>query len=161
MVTNRWAALPIFAAVMFIVYFLSVSTVGTWATDWANDGVFGDGWHLFTIGAAEYEAAAGAYAEQGAVVASFEAAAEKAGIDPDKAASLTTTAYLYDDEGSVEEEIPVTYASYKEAAKIEEPDPANYGVWVPGLPGLLEEGLKAINCADWLQGLIWTVLWAA
>ena len=153
-VTNRWAALPIFAAVMFIVYFLSVSTVGTWATDWANDGVFGDGWHLFTIGAAEYEAAAGAYAEQGAVVASFEAAAEKAGIDPDKAASLTTTAYLYDDEGSVEEEIPVTYASYKEAAKIEEPDPANYGVWVPGLPGLLEEGLKAINCADWLQGLI-------
>ena len=48
-VTNRWAALPIFAVVMFVVYYVSVTTVGTWATDWANDGVFGDGWHLFGI----------------------------------------------------------------------------------------------------------------
>ena len=48
-VTNRWLALPIFAVVMFIVYYVSVSTVGDWATTWANDGVFGDGWHLFGI----------------------------------------------------------------------------------------------------------------
>lgn len=153
-VTNRWAALPIFAVVMFIVYFLSVSTVGTWATDWANDGLFGDGWHLFTIGAAEYEEAADAYTKPGAIVGAFEAAAEDAGVDPDEAANLTTTAYLYDDDGNVEEEIPVTYASYQEAAKIEEPDPADYGIWVPGVPVLIEDGLKAINCADWLQGLI-------
>lgn len=46
-VTNRWLALPIFAAVMWIVYYVSVSTVGAWATDWANDGLFGDGFRLF------------------------------------------------------------------------------------------------------------------
>ncbi len=57
-VTNRWLALPIFALVMFMVYYISVTTVGTWATDWANDGVFGDGWHLFGIGSSAYEAAA-------------------------------------------------------------------------------------------------------
>ena len=48
-VTNRFLALPIFAAVMFVVYYVSVSTIGTWATDWANDGVFGDGWSLFGL----------------------------------------------------------------------------------------------------------------
>ena len=166
-VTNRFAALPIFAVVMFIVYFVSVTTVGTWATDWANDGVFGDGWHLFGIGSSAYEAAAEAYAEPGAVVEAFEAAAADAGavdeeastdealvLVPELAASLNATAYLYDDEGNVEEEIPVTYASYLEAAAIEEPDPAAYGVWVPGIPVLISGGLTAIHCADWLQGLI-------
>ena len=48
-VTNRWLALPIFAVVMLIVYYVSVTTVGAWATDWANDGVFGEGWNLFGI----------------------------------------------------------------------------------------------------------------
>lgn len=48
-VTNRWLALPIFAVVMFVVYYISVTTVGTWATDWANEGVFGDGWSLFGL----------------------------------------------------------------------------------------------------------------
>ena len=153
-VTNRWLALPIFAVVMFIVYFVSVTTVGTWATDWANDGVFGEGWHLFEIGTADYEAAAEKYAVPGAMVEAFEAAAEEAGVDPAEASDLTTTAYLYDDNGNVEEEIPVDYASYTEAAELEEPDPANYGVWVPGIPVLIEDGLDAINCADWLKGLI-------
>ncbi len=153
-VTNRWAALPIFAVVMFIVYFVSVSTVGTWATDWANDGVFGDGWHLFSIGSSAYEEDAEAYAEPGAIVEAFEAAAEENEIDPAEARELTTTAYLYDDEGNVEKEIPVTYESYIEAAEIEEPDPADYGVWVPGIPVLIEKGLDAVNCTDWLRGLI-------
>ena len=166
-VTNRFAALPIFAAIMFIVYFVSVTTVGTWATDWANDGVFGDGWHLFGIGSSAYEAAAENYEKPGAVVEAFEAAAAAAGavdeaasteeatvLVPELAASLSATAYLYDDEGNVEEEIPVTYASYLEAAAVEEPDPAAYGVWVPGIPVLISSGLTAVHCADWLQGLI-------
>ena len=153
-VTNRWAALPIFAVVMFIVYFVSVTTVGTWATDWANDGVFGDGFHLLGIGTADYEEAAEAYAVPGAVVEAFEAAAEEAGLDPTEATDLTAEARLYDDEGNLEETIPVTYSSYKEAAALEEPDPAAYGVWVPGIPVLLKDGLTAIHCADWLQGLI-------
>lgn len=166
-VTNRFAALPIFAAIMFIVYFVSVTTVGTWATDWANDGVFGDGWHLFGIGSSAYEAAAENYEKPGAVVEAFEAAAAAAGavdeaasteeatvLVPELAASLSATAYLYDDEGNVEEEIPVTYASYLEAAAVEEPDPAAYGVWVPGIPVLISSGLTAVHCADWLQDLI-------
>lgn len=153
-VTNRWLALPIFAAVMFVVYFVSVTTVGGWATDWANDGIFGDGWHLFGIGSSAYEEAAEAYVVPGAKVEAFESAAEKAGLDPANATDLTVTAKLYDDDGNVEEEIPVDYNTYLEASKVEEPDPAAYGVWVPGIPGLVEKGLKAINCADWLQGLI-------
>ncbi|MCI8613905.1 MAG: ferrous iron transport protein B [Lachnospiraceae bacterium] len=48
-VTNRWLALPVFALVMILVYTVSVTTVGAWATDWANDGVFGDGWSLFGL----------------------------------------------------------------------------------------------------------------
>ncbi len=153
-VTNRWLALPIFAVVMFVVYFVSVTTVGTWTTDWTNDCLFGEGWHLFGIGSAAYEEAAEEYAAPGAMVEAFEAAAAEAGLDPAEAESLTTTAYLYDDDGNVEEELPVDFAAYTEAAALEEPDPADYGVWVPGIPVLIKSGLTAINCVDWLQGLI-------
>ena len=153
-VTNRWLALPIFAIVMIIVYYISVTTVGTWATDWANDGVFGEGWHLFGIGSAEYNEAAEEYVIHGASIEAFESAAQEEGIDPAQAYNLTTTAYLYDDEGNIEQEIPVTYESYMQATEIEEPDPAAYGVWVPGIPVLVENLLVSINCADWLQGLI-------
>ena len=154
-VTNRWLALPIFAVVMFLVYYISVSTVGSWATDWANDGVFGDGWHLFGIGTSAYEEAADEYAVPGAIVEAFEAAAEEEGIDPAEAKDLTTTAYLYnEDDGTVEEEIAVDYDAYMEASEMEEPDPADYGVWVPGIPGLVEQGLDNIGCADWLKALI-------
>lgn len=62
-VTNRWLALPIFALVMCLVYYVSVTTVGSWATDWTNDGLFGDGWHLFGIGSSAYDDAINEYAE--------------------------------------------------------------------------------------------------
>lgn len=155
-VTNRWLALPIFAAVMFLVYFVSVTTVGTWATDWANDGVFGDGWHLLGIGSSAYGEAAEDYdrTNAAAIVEAFEAAAEEAELDPAEAAELRATAYIYDDNGVVEEEIPVDFAAYQNASALEEPDPANYGVWIPGIPGIVESGLEAINSADWLKGLI-------
>ncbi len=154
-VTNRWLALPIFAVVMFIVYYVSVSTVGTWATDWANDGLFGAGWHLFGIGSSAYSEAADAYVEPSAIVEAFETAAEEAGLEPSQATELTTTAYIYNDEdGSVEKEIPVDFAAYEEAAAIEEPDPADYGVWVPGIPVLIQDGLEAIGTVDWLEGLV-------
>lgn len=153
-VTNRVLALPIFAAVMFLVYFVSVSTVGTWATDWANDGVFGEGWHLFGIGSAAYEEASEAYAAPAAMIEAFEAAASDAKLDPAQAQDLTATAYLYDDYGNIEETLPVDYAAYLDATAQEEPEPASYGVWVPSIPILVESGLKAIHCAPWLQGLI-------
>lgn len=168
-VTNRFLALPIFAAVMFIVYFVSVSTVGTWATDWANDGLFGEGWHLFGIGSSDYEADAEKYDEShaGAIIEAFEATASEAGaVDKNASAdgetvlvkelaeNLTAAAEIRDDEGNIEEEIPVTYQGYLKALEIEEPDPADYGVWIPGIPGAVESGLDAAGCADWLKGLI-------
>ncbi len=153
-VTNRIAALPIFAVVMFIVYYVSVTTVGDWATSWANDGVFGDGWHLFGIGTAAYNEAAEAYEEPGLIKDTFEAAAEEEGLEPENATELTATAYIYDDIGNVEEEFPVTYSDYMKVADIEEPDPANYGVWVPGVPVIVGNALEGTNCADWLSGLI-------
>lgn len=153
-VTNRYLALPIFALVMFLVYFVSVTTVGTMATDWANDGVFGDGWHLLGIGTSDYEEDAEAYVSTGVTIEAFETAANDAGIDPEQAKTLSTTAYLYDDEGIVEEQFPVTYNDYISALSIEEPDPSSYGIWVPGVPSLIGDFLTNINCAEWLQGLI-------
>ena len=174
-VTNRWLALPIFVAVMFIVYYVSVTSVGTWVTDWTNDCLFGDGWHLFTIGSAEYEEAAGEYGLAQAKVEAFVEAAGEAGVDtaaleetleaeePDQAViaafaasatSVTAEAEIRDDEGTVEEMIPVDAAAFSEAVAVAEPDPADYGVWVPGIPVLVEKGLTAVNCAPWLQDLI-------
>lgn len=168
-VTNRFLALPIFAVVMFIVYYVSVSTVGGWATDWANDGVFGDGWHLLGIGSSKYEAAEEDYEEShaGPIVEAFYAAAEEHGavdedkstdeetvLIEDKAQGITTEAKIYDDEGNLTSTIPIDYAKFVKASEIEEPDPADYGVWVPGIPGVIETGLDKINCAEWLKGLI-------
>ncbi len=154
-VTNRWLALPIFAVVMFIVYYISVTTVGTWVTDWTNDGLFGEGWHLLGIGSAEYNEASEEYVISGATIEAFEAAAEEAGLDPATATHLTAKAEILDEEnGEVIYPIDVNYEKYMAALEIEEPDPANYGVWVPGIPVLIGNGLEAINCADWLSGLI-------
>ncbi len=168
-VTNRFLALPIFAVVMFIVYYVSVSTVGGWATDWANDGLFGDGWHLLGIGSSKYQDAAEDYEEShaGPIVEAFYAAAEEHGavdedistdeetvLIEDKVQGITTEAKIYDDEGNLTSTIPVDYAKFVKASEIEEPDPADYGVWVPGIPGVIETGLDKINCAEWLKGLI-------
>lgn len=176
-VTNRFLALPIFAVVMFLVYFVSVTTVGTYATDWANDGVFGDGWHLLGIGSGAYEEASGDYAVESEKLTAYIGAASAAGIDveplqetlesetPDEAViaafteqaaalGLTTTVDLRDDEGQIEETLSVTLSDFEAALAAEEPDPADYGVWVPGIPVLLQSGLEAVNCAPWLQGLL-------
>lgn len=154
-VTNRWAALPIFAVVMFIVYYISVTTVGTWVTDWTNDGLFGEGWHLLGIGGSDYNEASEKYVIPGATIEAFEAAAEQAGLEPETATELTATAEILDEEnGEVVEAFGVTYQDYMAALEVEEPDPANYGVWVPGIPVLIGDGLERINCAGWLQGLI-------
>ena len=106
------------------------------------------------MGSAAYEEAAEAYAVPGAMVEAFESAAEEAGIDPAEASDLTATAVFYDDNGNVTEELPVDFAAYQEAAAIEEPDPAAFGWWVPGIPVLVGNVLTAIGCAPWLEGLI-------
>ena len=187
-VTNRILALPIFAVIMFIVYYVSVTMVGTVATDWANDGVFGDGWHLFGMGSSAYSDVADEYndaltvangfvtyeSEQGVDTSAVEAAmdAESEDYDPEAAkAALTQFAATIPagTEATYEVEDEETLATEDETATVsdltaamavldqdgyEAPDPANYGVWIPGIPVFVEKALTSIGCADWLSGLI-------
>ena len=154
-VTNRWLGLPIFAAVMFLVYYLAMVTVGASATDWANDGLFGDGWHLFGIGSAAYNEVAEEYGEAAAIVDGYEAYVEENGEPADG----KFTYEIEDEETLAVSEETATLEDY-EAAKAtlqeigEEPDPADYGVWVPGIPVLVESALNKGNCAEWLRVLI-------
>ena len=189
-VTNRWLGLPIFAAVMFLVYYISMVGIGSAATDWANDGVFGDGWHLFGIGTAEYEEVADEFSGASEVVNGFiEYAAEKGVDTEDIEAALDTesedfdpaaanealsefkntleeenldkaTYTVVDEETMADEEVTSSLDDFIDAESVyakydcTEPDPADYGVWVPGIPVLIESLLNKINCADWLSGLI-------
>ena len=184
-VTNRILALPIFAVVMFLVYYISMVTVGTAATDWANDGLFGDGFHLFGIGTSAYEEVAEEYGDSDAIIAAY---VESLGDDGESIAeAIDTEADDYDSDNAVKalEELKtmvtpsdsVEYTTEDEetlkptdkeanaehitaaialAIKYDgsAPDPADYGVWVPGIPVIIGDALEAIHCADWLQGLI-------
>ena len=148
-VTNRFLALPIFAVVMFLVYYISVSTVGTFATDWANDGVFGDGWFL-GAGGDEYAEVVDEFDGASESVAAFDEAAIAEGLDPE----------AYADETGENELVEVDAAAYEEAKDIiaasggEAPDPTEYGIWVPGLPVIIGDALASIDAADWLTALI-------
>ncbi|MDD7300427.1 MAG: ferrous iron transport protein B [Eubacteriales bacterium] len=185
-VTNRWLGLPIFIVVMFLVYYISMMTVGSAATDWANDGLFGDGWHLFGIGSGAYEEADGEYSDSLNAINAF------VGVDPeaddfDAAAALdeikayvpesdnaTGTVTVEDEETLAQTDMTVYYStvpadaseddtimtsytdavSYFETNGFDAPDPADFGVWVPGIPVLIGNGLEAANAPEWLSGLI-------
>ncbi len=176
-VTNRWLALPIFVAVIFLVYFLAVSSggIGTHLTDWANDGLFGDGWHLFGNGASEYEEVADKYYQNSLLIDTYLTAANNAGIDTEpvrealsaeeedpandaivagfiEQAQAQNLTAISEDEGTKGQTIDA--ATFETALAVEEPDPANYGTWVPGLPTLATQGLESIGVADWLQSLV-------
>ena len=183
-VTNRWLGLPIFAVVMFLVYYIAMVAVGAPATDWANDGVFGDGWHLLGIGSAAYGEASDDYTAATEAADAFvgldmedesfdaDAALEElkafqptedtATVDVEDEETLAInemTAY-YDaipDDADEDSTVGMTYVdavSYFEENGFDEPDPADYGVWVPGIPVLIGDALDAAGTADWLNGLI-------
>ena len=155
-VTNRWLGLPIFALVMFLVYWIAMVAVGAPATDWANDGVFGDGWHLLGIGSSEYNEVADTYGEASLIVDGYDAYIGENGA---LAADGTFTYDVEDEETLAVTTETATLADY-EAAKAtldeigDEPDPADYGVWVPGIPVLIGNALESAGAADWLSGLI-------
>ena len=154
-VTNRWLGLPIFALVMFLVYWIAMVAVGAPATDWANEGVFGDGWHLLGIDGG-YNEVADTYGEASLLVDGYEAYIEEHGA---LAADGTFTYDVEDEETLAVTTETATLADY-EAAKAtlaeigDEPDPADYGVWVPGVPVLIGDALDAAGTPDWLNGLI-------
>ena len=154
-VTNRWLGLPIFAVVMFLVYWIAMVAVGAPATDWANDGLFGDGWHLFGIGSAAYNEVAEQYGDASAIVDGYDAYVEENGAAPE--GEFT---YEVEDEETLEiTEETATLKDYEKALATldeigDEPDPADYGVWVPGIPVLIGNALEAAGAAEWLSGLI-------
>ena len=154
-VTNRWLGLPIFAAVMFLVYWIAMVAVGAPATDWANDGLFGDGWHLFGIGSAAYNEVAEQYGDASAIVDGYDAYVEE-----NCAAPEGEFTYEVEDEETLEiTEETATLKDYEKALATldeigDEPDPADYGVWVPGIPVLIGNALEAAGAAEWLSGLI-------
>ncbi|WP_418744071.1 ferrous iron transport protein B [Duodenibacillus massiliensis] len=184
-VTNRWLGLPIFAVVMFLVYYIAMVAVGAPATDWANDGVFGDGWHLLGIGSAAYGDASDEYtaATEAAdafvgldmedenfdadaaleELKAFQPTSDTATVDVEDEETLAInemTAYydmLPEGADKMDDVVQMTYVdavSYFEENGFDEPDPADYGVWVPGVPVLIGDALDAAGTADWLNGLI-------
>ena len=183
-VTNRWLGLPIFALVMYLVYWVAMVGVGAPATDWANDGLFGDGWHLLGIGTAEYTEASDNYTAASeainaftgidtgaedfdadaamAELKAFQPSEETASVDVEDEETLAInemTAYYDVIPADADEDatVAMTYVdavSYFEENGFDEPDPADYGVWVPGIPVLIGNGLEAAGAADWLNGLI-------
>ncbi len=185
-VTNRWLGLPIFAVVMFLVYYIAMVAVGAPATDWANDGLFGDGWHLLGIGSSAYSDASDEYtAASEAAEAFYGLDTEAEDFDADTALSemqalqpesTTATVDVEDEETLAVNEMTAYYdaipddadedstvgMSYVDAVSyfgengFDEPDPADYGVWVPGVPVLIENGLDAAGVPEdgWLHGLI-------
>ena len=180
-VTNRWLGLPIFALIMFLVYYISMVTVGAFATDWANDGLFGDGWHLFGIGSAQAEEQAEAIgvingasiSKNGEELLVFEDE-EDENFEYDPKAAIASvkefadsvkksdefTYEVEDEETLAVEEVTVTGEEVKAAAETFEKnegksdDPAEFGVWVPGIPVLIGNGLESLNTPEWLSSLI-------
>ena len=183
-VTNRWLGLPIFALVMYLVYWVAMVGVGAPATDWANDGLFGDGWHLLGIGTAEYTEVSDNYTAASeainaftgidtgaedfdadaamAELKAFQPSEDSASVDVEDEETLAInemTAYYDVIPADADEDatVAMTYVdavSYFEENGFDEPDPADYGVWVPGIPVLIGNGLEAAGAADWLNGLI-------
>ena len=169
-VTDRWLALPIFALVMWLVYYVSVTTIGTFCTDFVNDGIFGDGFYFLGKGRGAYEEVAEEFTSATDVLTAFgeEKGIEWEELDEDTvsliASSVSSGDYatytLVDEETLGEEEVTVDYSALMEAVDTyealgyAEPDTSDYGPWVPSIPALISSALEAIGCADWLQGLI-------
>lgn len=176
-VTNRVLALPIFAVVMFLVYYISVSSVGTIVTDWANEGVFGDGWFALGIGQSEYEEAVGEFEQAQGEIEVFLQATEKQGIDiagvnnalqSGESTSQAVVNFIdetadkeilggyeiIDDEGVVERILAIDSKAFSEAITVTEPAPQDYGLYISGIPVIVDSWLTSLNCADWLYSLI-------
>ena len=147
-ITNRLLGIPIFAVIMFLVYWISMVGIGSAATDWANDGLFGDGWHLFGIGSADYEEITEEYTNASLIVEGYNAYIEEKGVAPKtdfKYDIVDAETLAVSEETASLEDYKVALATLENIG--EEPDPANYGVWIPGIPVLIENLLDAMNVA--------------
>ncbi len=144
-VTSRVLALPIFVAVMFLIYAIAMGpwpvSVGARLTDWATDGLFGEGWFMpFTANQEGWDEASGEFAEAEAIIAAYDAGEAEA--------------YLYDADNSEVITLPATEEAYRAALTVEKPDPRAYGTWVPGLPVIVEGVLDALHCNSVVKSLV-------
>ena len=183
-VTNRWLGLPIFAVIMFLVYWIAMVGVGAPATDWMNDGVFGDGWHLFGIGSSAYNEKTDDYTnatEAAQAFVDFDTEAENfdadktieelksfktdkqsavIGVEDEETLAINDMTAYYSEIPSNADKDSTIGMTYLEAVDylgkngFDEPDPADYGVWVPGIPALIGNAFENSNVAEWLQGLV-------
>lgn len=163
-VTNRFLALPIFVIVMFLVYYISWTTVGTFVTDWMNDGVFGDGWHL--TGQSQYDDAMNDFAAEYIwtqdVVDTVNAAAADDAVGAKELQSAMTDgdyaafeeAYASYGDSLAKDGYDISYAVNDALTSQNVPQPLDYGIYVPGIPTITEHALDSINCADWLKSLV-------
>ena len=157
-VTHRILALPIFILSLCVMWFLAVAEngPGTVLTDWANDGFLADGWHIpFTTHECreegkykgmEFEDAQGEFAKAEATVAAWEAGEKKASIEDEET-------------GEIAEEWDIDEAAYNAAKEFEEPDPGQFGVWVPGLGALITEALDRAHVNDTVKSLVVDGAW--
>ena len=158
-VTNRWLGLPIFAVVMYLVYYIAMVTVGSAATDWANDGLFGDGWHLFGMGTSEYTEVADNYTAASEAISAYYDL-DTIEVEDEETLAMNDMTVYYDAipaDADKETTVGMSYldaVTYFEENGFDEPDPADYGVWVPGVPVLIGNALEAAGAAEWLNGLI-------
>ena len=146
-VTNRWLGLPIFAVIMFLVYWISMVGIGASATDWANDGLFGDGYHLLGIGSSAYEEAAEEYGDTPAILEAIEAGEKTYVVEDEETLELSEPIEITDEAAAEAKAMAEKYGE-------EGPDPANYGVWVPGVPVVIGGLLEKLGTSEWLSGLI-------
>ncbi len=146
-VTNRILALPIFLVSLCAMWWLAVAEngPGTLLTDWANDEFLGDGWHLpFTtheVDGKDYETACEDFAKAEATIAAWEAGETKASIEDEET-------------GETAEEWEIDEAVYSAAKEAEEPDPAKYGVWIPGIGALIGSGLEKLGVSETVSSLV-------
>ena len=180
--TNRILALPIFAVIITLVYYVAISTVGGYFTDWMNDGVFGDGWFVASQGREAFDEDSGAFDDAQNDISAFLTDAEEAGIDVDAiseylgedaegdldsdegqavlaafeedAADLVAETHIVDEETGEVDEHEVALEDFQAALEVPEADPSEYGPWVPGIPVVVEDGLTAIDAPDWLSDLV-------
>ena len=167
-VTNRWLALPIFAIIMIIVYYVSVTSVGSLVTDFTNDQLFGeDGWYLLGIGRSDYDAATDKFVEENIFNHKTEMEAElQKAVDEHIKGSEEILAAVQDEDFDAFEEAMGSYSVALESEGIDiseyynddimenAPDKADYGVYIPGITTLVSNALESINCVDWLSALI-------
>ncbi|QRG87207.1 ferrous iron transporter B [Bulleidia sp. zg-1006] len=164
-VTNRWLGLPIFALIMFIVYFCSIQTFGTKATDWVNDGLFGDGWFWLGKGRAEFDEASANFSMDSEAKEAFENEAIEKGLmkkegeevkvlDQKALEKFTVSTEVHDESGKVVETRAVDFKTYEKYAAEEEPDAHDFGPYQVGLPVILGDFLKSIHTSEWVQGLV-------